>query len=165
MILNKTKSCLQKMEQGFWTYDLMRLLGSSDRNLISRYELRRDPKISYFFSDLYCDLGENKVLLVKTGAKVLDLWVDMPSGPNWSKCSLQVSDPQDQGIFHDFTILLDLSYDPEENQVMFVKTGTEILYLRLDATFAPKWSKGGLMAPDPKVRVLFEIHYFIGFIL
>ena len=49
MILNKTKSCLQKMEQGFWTYDLMRLLGSSDRNLISRYELRRDPKISYFF--------------------------------------------------------------------------------------------------------------------
>lgn len=81
----------------------------------------------------------------------------MSSGPKQSKYSLQVPHPQGQGIFQDFTILLNLSYDPEENEVMFVETGTKILNLRLDTAFGPKWLKGSVMAPDPKVKVFFEI--------
>ena len=30
--------------------------------------------------------GENEVLFVKIGARVLDLWLDMSSGPKWPKC-------------------------------------------------------------------------------
>ena len=45
MILNKEKSCLSKMEQGFWTYAFMPLLGPSGRNVNSRSESQRGPKI------------------------------------------------------------------------------------------------------------------------
>ena len=38
--------------------------------------------------DLYYNPGENEVLFVKIGAKVLDLWLDTSSGAKWSKCSL-----------------------------------------------------------------------------
>ena len=33
------------------------------------------------------DFGENEVLLVKIGARVPDIWLDMSFGPKWPKYS------------------------------------------------------------------------------
>ena len=33
------------------------------------------------------DSWENEALLVKIGARVLNLWLDMSSGPKWPQCS------------------------------------------------------------------------------
>ena len=41
--------------------------------------------------------GENEVLFVKIGARVLDLWLDMSSGPKWPNV---VSMPQTLGSRH-----------------------------------------------------------------
>ena len=31
------------------------------------------------------DFGKNEVLFVKTGARILDIWLDTSSGPKWPK--------------------------------------------------------------------------------
>ena len=80
--------------------------------------------------DSYCDSGENEVLFVKIGARVLDLWLDTSFGPKLS----QISWSKGQDIFWDFIILLDLSYDSGENVVMFVKIGARVPELWLDTS-------------------------------
>ena len=52
-------------------------------------------------------------------------------------------DPGDS-FFKDFIILLDLYYDPEENEVLFVKIGAKVLDLWLDTSSGTKWSKCSL---------------------
>ena len=63
---------------------------------------------------------------------------------------------QAQGIFQDFSISLDLSYDLGENEVLFVKIVARVLDLRLDLSFGVKWPKCNLQAPDPKVKAIFQ---------
>ena len=42
---------------------------------------------------------KNQVLFVKIEARVLELWLDMSSGPNWSKYSFQATDPKANKFF------------------------------------------------------------------
>ena len=48
MILEKTTCCLSKLEVGFWTYDLIRLLGPSGPNVVSRPQTLRSGYFSRF---------------------------------------------------------------------------------------------------------------------
>ena len=41
--------------------------------------------------------------------------------------------------FGDFVILLDLSYNSGENELLFVKIGARVLDLLLDTSSGPKW--------------------------
>ena len=68
--------------------------------------------------------------------------------------------PQGQGIFQDFIIWFDLSYDLGEDEVLFVKIGARVLDLRLDMSFELKWPKSGLQTPDPNAKICFEISWF-----
>ena len=45
---------------------------------------------------------------------------------------------QNQDIFWDLIILLDLPYDSQENEVMFVKNGNKVPELRLDISSGTK---------------------------
>ena len=56
--------------------------------------------------------------------------------------------------FHNF---LDLCYHFGENKVLFVKIRGKVLDLWLDTSSRRKWSKCSVQAPDPKVKVFFEI--------
>ena len=42
---------------------------------------------------------ENEVLFVKIAASVLDLWLDMSSGPKWPKCSFYALNPMVKNFF------------------------------------------------------------------
>ena len=112
MILEKMKSCLWKLEPGFWTYGWIRLLDPSGQNLVSRPQAQVQDIFWDFmiFLDSSHDSWENKVLFVNIGARVLDLWLDMSSGPKWPKFSSLAPGPQVQDIFWDFMILLDSSF-------------------------------------------------------
>ena len=89
MILEKMRSCLQKLEPGFWTYDLIRFLGPIGTNVVSKPQTPRSKSFLNFIIllDLSLDSGENETLFVKIGARVLDLWLDTSSGPKWPKVS------------------------------------------------------------------------------
>ena len=45
------------------------------------------------------DSWENEALFVKIGARVLDLWLDMPSGPKWPKFSVLAQGPKVKTFF------------------------------------------------------------------
>ena len=63
------------------------------------------------------DSSENKIQFVKIGDSVRDLWQDTSSGHKGPKHTR----PQTQANFWDFIILLDLSHDSWEIEVLFVK--------------------------------------------
>ena len=156
------KSCLWKLQQGFWSYGLIRLLSRSGTNAVSRPQTPR----SNFFRDFMIlldsshDSWENEVLFVKIAARVLDVWLDTFSGPKWPKCSFWVLKPQGQEFFWDFMILLDSSHDSWENDGLFVKIAAMALDIWLDTSFGPKWPKCSFWVPDPKVKKFFEISWF-----
>ena len=88
-ILKKMRSCLSKLEPGFWTYGWICLLGPSGPNVVFRSQAPRSRHFLRFhiLLDLSYDSWENVILFVKTGARVLDLWLDTSSGPKWARCS------------------------------------------------------------------------------
>ena len=59
-----------------------------------------DPKPKAIFQnfmilpDSSYDFGENEVLFVKIGARVLDIWLDTSFGPKWPKFSFLAQDPK-----------------------------------------------------------------------
>ena len=65
--------------------------------------------------------------------------------------------PQCHGTFSDFIILLDLSYNSGENEVLFLKIGARVLDLWFDTSFGPKWPKSIFSAPDTKVKEFCKI--------
>ena len=78
---------LWKLKLRFQTYGLIRFLDPIGPNVISRPHTQ-GHEISWNFMillDSFHDSWENEVLFVKTGGRVLDLWFDMSSGPNWPK--------------------------------------------------------------------------------
>ena len=79
MILDKIRSCMWKLMVGFRSYGLIRLLGSSGQNVVSR---PRSQSQGIFWDimilmDSFYDSGKKGVLFVKIGAMVLDLQHDM----------------------------------------------------------------------------------------
>ena len=54
-------------------------------------------------------------------------------------------------------ILLDLSHDSWENEVMFVKIAARVLDLWFDMFSGPKWPKCSFWVLNPKVKKFFEI--------
>ena len=82
-------SWLWILELGFWTYGQICLPGPSGPNLVSRPQAPR----SRHFLKFYNFIGfirhswKNKDLFVNIGARVLDLCLDMSSGPKWPKFS------------------------------------------------------------------------------
>ena len=89
IILEKVRSCLWILEPGFWTCGWICLLGPSGPNLVSRPHAPR----SRHFLKFYNFIGFMSSFLKKWGpvceywSQVLDLWVDMSSGPKWPKFS------------------------------------------------------------------------------
>ena len=78
MILEKMRSYLWKLELGFWTYSLMCFLGPSGPNVVF---WPQTPKSWNFLTyhillESFYHSGENEVLSMKIGARVLDLWLD-----------------------------------------------------------------------------------------
>ena len=78
MILDKMRSCMWKLMVGFRSYGLIRLLGPSGPNVVSRPQI---PKSGNFWDimilmDSFYDSGKNEVLFVKIGAMVLNLQLD-----------------------------------------------------------------------------------------
>ena len=74
----------------FWTYCWICLLGPSSSDVVSRPKAPRSRHFIRFhdFIGLSHYPGQNEVLLVKIGARVLDLWQDTTSsGPKWPKSS------------------------------------------------------------------------------
>ena len=143
MIMEKMKSCLWKLQLGFWSYGLIRLLSPSVANVVSRPQT---PRSIFFWDfmillDSYHDSWENEVMFVKIAARVLDLWLDTFSGPKWPKFSFWVLNSDVKNFFWDFMILLDSSRDSWENEVLFVKTVVFFLDIWLDTSFGPKWPK------------------------
>ena len=49
--------------------------------------------------DSYYDSGENEVLFVKIGARVLDLWLDTSSGPKLPNYNFKASDHKVKTFF------------------------------------------------------------------
>ena len=68
-------------------------------------------------------------------------------------------DPRRRGRkkFWDFITLLDLSCSFGEYEVLFMKIEATVLDFWFDTSFKPKGPKCSLYAPDPKVKVFFEI--------
>ena len=79
MILEKMRSCLFKLGPGFWTYAWICLLGSGDPNVVSRPRPQGQQMFLVFMNllDLSQRSWENEVLFVKTGARVLDFWLQV----------------------------------------------------------------------------------------
>ena len=78
---------------------------------------------------------------MKFGARFLSLWLDTSWYVFWAQVvQMQFLSPTPQGqeIFWDLMILFDLSYDSEENEVLFVKNGAMVLELWPDKSFEPK---------------------------
>ena len=69
------------------------------------------------------------MLFAKIGARVLDLCLDMSSGPNWPKCSFEAPDPKVNFFIWDFMILLCSFHASGENEVLLVKIGARVLDL------------------------------------
>ena len=65
------------------------LLGPSGPNVVSRSQIPMSRNFLDFMILLnsFHDFWENEVLFVKIGARVLDLWLDLSSGPKWPKYS------------------------------------------------------------------------------
>ena len=139
MVLEKMRSCLWKLQLGFWTYGLIRFLGPSGPNVV----LGPKPQDQELFWDflillsLSNDSWENEALFVKIAARILDLWFNTFSGPKWPKCSFWVLNPRSRH-FWDFMILLNLAHDSWENEALFVKIAARILDLWFNMFSGPK---------------------------
>ena len=85
----KTMSCLWRFELRFWTYGWIRLIDLSAPIIVSRPQTPRSRIFWDFIIvlDSSHDFWENEVLFVKSGAMVLDLWLDTSSWHKWPKCS------------------------------------------------------------------------------
>ena len=94
--MEKMRSCLWKLQPGFWTYGLICLLGPSGPNVVSGSQTHGQE----IFWDLMIlldsshDSWENDGLFVKIAAMVLDIWLDTSFGPKWPRCSFWVPDPK-----------------------------------------------------------------------
>ena len=73
--------------------------------------------------------------------------------------------PQGQGIFQDFIIWFDLSYDLGEDEVLFVKIGARVLDLRLDMSFELKCPNLVYRPQTPTQRYVLKFHGFVEFML
>ena len=101
MIMEKMKSCLWKLQLGFWSYGLIRLLSPSGTNVVS---WPQTPRLNFFlrFHDF---IGFISWFLIKWDpvcqncSRVLDLWLDMFSGPKWPKCSFWLLNPKVKTFF------------------------------------------------------------------
>ena len=69
--------------------NFLRLLGPSVSNIVSRLQIPKSSNFLRFsnFIGFILFFGENKILFVKSGARVLELWLDTSSEPKWPKCS------------------------------------------------------------------------------
>ena len=70
--------------------------------------------------------------------------------------------PQGQGIFSDFMILLDLSYDPGENEVLLAKIGARVLDLRLVCLLVPSGPNVVYRLQNARSSYFLKFHDFIG---
>ena len=84
------------------------------------------------------DFGQNEVLYGKIGGRVKELWLDMPFGSKWPKCSLYPQDPKLTKKFQDFIISMKATYDSGQNEVLYVKIGGPVQELWFDTSFGPK---------------------------
>ena len=129
MILEKMRSCLWKLEPGFWTYGWIRLLGPSDPTIIlrpqttrSRHFLRFHDFIGFisWFLRKWRPVCENR----SQGSGLMTGYVFWAQAAHMQFLSLR---PQDQDVFRDFIILLDSSHNSWKNEVLFVKIGARVL--------------------------------------
>ena len=83
MILEKMKVCLSKLELGFWTYGGIHLLRSSGPNVVPTPQTLRSKNFFRFkfLLDTSHDSGNNEVLFVKIGTRILGLWLGTSSRP------------------------------------------------------------------------------------
>ena len=91
--LKKMRSCLWKLEPGFWTYGWIRLLGPSGPNVLSRSQ----APSSRNFLKFHDFIGFISSFLRK--------WLDTSFGSKWPKCAvfrLQVPRSRQFLRFHDF---------------------------------------------------------------
>ena len=137
MILEKMRSCLWKLEPGFWTYGWIRLLGPSDPTIMlrpqttrSRYILKFHDFIGFISSFLrkWHPVCENR----SQGSGFMAGYVFWVQAAHMYFLSPR---PQDQEIFQDFIILLDSSHNSWKNEVLFVKIGARVLELWFDKSF------------------------------
>ena len=88
--------CISKKNHGQLETDKeLKILGKDFKKLMKENILLK-IKVSYFKTvsqkekkkNSSYDLGENEVLFLKIGTRVLDLWLDTSSGTKWCICSL-----------------------------------------------------------------------------
>ena len=75
--LTKWKFCLWKLKLGFWTDGLIKLSGPKPKKFFD---------LIVWFDSSYAS-GQNEVLILKIGSRVLDLWLDASFGPTLPKYS------------------------------------------------------------------------------
>ena len=143
MILEKVRSCLWKLELGFSSHGLIRLLGPSDPNVASRSQAPRSRHFSKF-----PDFIRFISWFLRKWGPVCENWSQgsgfMTGYVFWTqvaqmKCLRPRSEGQD--IFSVFIMLLDLSHDSWGNAVLFVKIGVRVLNLWLDMSCGANWPK------------------------
>ena len=111
----ENKSCLGKLELGFWTYSLICLPGPSGPNIVSGPQT---PRSKYFlrfhnFIDSSHDSWENVVLFVKIEARFWTYmsWCIFRTQGQVAQIYFLGPRPQGPDIFWDFIILLNSSHD------------------------------------------------------
>ena len=131
--LKKMRSCLWKLEPGFWTYGWIHLLGPSGPNVLSRSQ----APSSRNFLKFHDFIGFISSFLRKWGLACENssqgsglmagyfFWVQVAQ----INVRFLGSRSQGQDSFWDFMILLDSSHHLWENEVLFVKIGARVLDL------------------------------------
>ena len=127
------RSCLWKLEPGFWNYGWVRLLGPNGPNVLSRSQAPSSIIFLKFhdFIGFISSFVRKWGLVCENSSKGSGLmaayffWVQVAQINKWFLGSRS----QGQDSFWDFMILLDSSHHLWENEVLFVKIRARVLDL------------------------------------
>ena len=104
--------------------------------------------------------GKNEGLFVKIAGRVLDIWLDMSSGPKWPKCIFWVPDPKVKKFFEISFYWIHLMILEKIMAYLWkLKLGLWSYGLNGKSS-GPKWPKCSFRVPDTKVKKFFEISWF-----
>ena len=139
MILEKLRSCLWKLELGFWTYGLIHLLGPSAPNAVSSPQTLRSWILVGFHNIIYSsyNFGEHEALFVKMKLRFWTCFIRLLglSGPNVVSKS-QTTRSRNILRFSNFVGFI-LWFWRKWGYVM--KNGPRVLDLWLDMSFGTKF--------------------------
>ena len=120
-----------------------------------------DPCIKVYFNilgvhQIFLWILDKKSICLKTGSRVLDLWLCKSFGPNWPKSSCQAPDSWVKifsyilGVHQIFLWTLD-------KMLLISKIRGKILELQFGKSFGPNWPKTSFQTLGPQLMVCSNI--------